>query len=286
MRYALLLIIGTVWGSQYVLNDILLTSFTPLGLTAIRMFFGFITLSFIILIMPSQRKIKLHLTPKLFTLLLILGAAEAAIPFTLIAYGQTQVSSSVSAIILGIIPMITIVLHTYFLKTHTITRAQIIGMCMALIGLVILINPTSESLEGTALGYIALFLGAISFAVSFILMDKVPHTISALHISRFILFIYSTFFMIVWFFTNEKSVPTEILPWAYIVFLGIFASGLVYVLYIYLVRLAGPTFTSFSNYIVPLVGTFLGVLILNEPFGLNISIALPLIILSLFIVNM
>ena len=286
MKYFLLVIVGLIWGSQYVLNDIVLESFTPLGLTALRMLFGFLTLSFFILVIPSERKKSLDLTPSLLKLLLLVGLTEAALPFTFIAFGQTQISSSMAAIILGIIPMITIVLHSFLLKTHQIKRTEVFGMFLAFIGLIVLLNPSSDSLRGTFLGYGALFIAAFSFALSFIYMDKIPHELSALHVSRFVLMVYSLPLVGVWLLTDEKAVPTEMSAWIPLLILGVFASGLIYVLYIKLVRLAGPTFTSLSNYIVPLSGTFLSVVILSEPLSNNIIIALILITFSLFIINL
>lgn len=285
LRYILLVVVGLIWGSQYVLNDIILHTFSPLGLTALRLVFGAITLSIVILIIPSERKQKLTLTPSLVKLLLLVGATEAAIPFTFIAFGQTQISASMAAIILGVIPMMTLLLHTFVVKTHSIRLFEVVGMVLAFIGLVVLINPQSDNLIGTLWGYGALFIAALSFAVSFIFMDKIPHNISALHASRFVLVSYAVPFLIVWLLTNKIPISTHISDWASIILLGAFASGFVYVLYIKLVRLAGPTFTSLSNYIVPVSGTLLGVLILHEPFTLNIAIALGLITFSLFVIN-
>jgi len=286
MKYLLLVVVGLIWGSQYVLNDIILSSFTPLGLTALRMFIGFLTLSVLIVLIPSERKKSLDLNPSLLKLLLIVGVTEAAVPFTFIAFAQTQISSSMAAIILGVIPMITIVLHSFVLKTHRITKREVLGMSLAFIGLVVLINPSAESIEGTLLGYGALFIAATSFAISFIYMDKIPHELSALHVSRFVLMVYSIPFVLLWWFTNDKAITTEPSIWGTLLLLGVFASGFIYVLYIKLVRLAGPTFASLSNYIVPLSGTFLGVFILSEPFTANIAIALVLITFSLVIINL
>ena len=111
MKYILMLCIGLIWGSQFLLNDIILKSFSPLGLAALRMFFGFITLSVLIFILPKERKKKVKLDKKLLVLFIALGATDAAIPFYLIGYGQTQLDSAVVAIILGIIPVFTAILQ-------------------------------------------------------------------------------------------------------------------------------------------------------------------------------
>jgi len=87
----------------------------------------------------------------------------------------------------------------------------------------------------------------------------------------------------VWFW--RLGLSALILSMLSILIIGVFCSGIVYILYLTLIRSAGPTFTSLSNYIVPLVGTFMGVWFLSEPFTVNIALALFFIIVGLFIAN-
>ena len=56
--------------------------------------------------------------------------------------------------------------------------------------------------------------------------------------------------------------------------LGIFCTGLVYFLYMALIQKAGPTFASFSNYLVPLFGVMLGALFLGEQIQSTTGVAL------------
>lgn len=286
MKYILLTVIGLIWGSQFVLNELILEGFSPMGLTSWRMFFGFLTLSLLILLIPSERKKGLGLTLKLFGLLVAVGLTEAAAPFLLISYAQMHIDSSVTSMIIGSIPIFTILLHTYVSKTHKITINEVVGMAIAFSGLIVLLLPHVVTFSGTILAYGAVFLASISFSISFLLLDKIPHSISALHTSRFILFIYSIPFMIYWVVFDTKPIPYDASHWLYLATLGVFASGFVYVLYIYLVRLAGPTFTSLSNYVVPLFGTFLGIFVLNEKFTTNIVVALTCIVIGLVTINL
>ena len=143
MHYILLIFIALIWGSQYIFNELALQELTPFGLMVLRIFFGFITLTLLILVIPSERAKRLNLTKKLFILFVAIGAVEAAIPFYLIAYGQLHVASSVTAIIMGLIPMMTILLELLIRKRERITRTEIIGLSVAFAGLIVLINPSS-----------------------------------------------------------------------------------------------------------------------------------------------
>jgi len=284
MKYILLLFIGLIWGSQYVFNAIALHDFSAFGLTAWRMFIGFVTLSLLIFIIPSQRSQSLLLSKKLVGLFIVIGAVEAAIPFWLIGFGQMTVSSSVAAIIMGMIPMLTLLLELTFKKGHKTSVYEIIGMTLAFVGLIVLVNPSADDFSGSVLGYAAIFMAASCFAVALILMEKIPRNISSIHATRFILGIYALPMLLIWFLTTG-TMPTGSDSILSVLIIGIFSSGIVYILYLNLVRVSGPTFTSLSNYIVPLVGTFMGVWFLSEPFTVNIAFSLLFIIIGLGIAN-
>jgi len=284
MKYILLILIGLIWGSQYVFNAIALEDFTAFGLTSWRMFIGFVTLSVLIAVIPSQREQKLTLTKKLVTLFLIIGAVEAAIPFWLIGFGQQRVSSTIAAIIMGMIPMLTLLLELVFKKGYRTSVYEIIGMTLAFVGLIVLVDPSADDFAGSFMGYFAIFMAASCFALALILMEKIPREISSVHATRFILGVYALPMLLIWYMTDTGQ-AAEMKSILAVLVIGIFSSGIVYILYLNLIRLSGPTFTSLSNYIVPLVGTFMGVLFLSEPFTANIGFALLFIILGLFIAN-
>ncbi len=285
MPYILLIFIALIWGSQYIFNEVALQDLSPYGLMVLRIFFGFITLTLLILLIPTERAKKLRLTKKLFLLFVLIGAVEAAIPFFLIGYGQLHVDSSVTAMIMGLIPMITMLLELMFRKREQITQREIIGLAVAFAGLIVLINPSSGDLHSTLLGFLSISAAAFCFSLALILMAKIPTEISSLHATRFILMIYALPLMLLWLFFNSDNIALSNATWFSVIILGLFSSGIVYLLYLKLIRLSGAGFTALSNYLVPLVGVSLGVYYLDEPFTWNIALSLLLIIAALFIIK-
>ena len=65
--------------------------------------------------------------------------------------------------------------------------------------------------------------------------------------------------------------------------LGVICSGLVYVMYVLLIKKAGASFCSLSNYLVPLFGTIFGVMFMNESITLQMFVGAAFITLSLVI---
>ena len=281
MSYLFLILIAIIWGSQYILNAFALQELTPFGLMILRLFFGFITLSLLLVFLPSQRIHKIRLTPKLIGLFLLIGAVEAVIPFYLIGYGQGRVPSSITAILMGFIPMMTLVLEYLFKLRSSIQWREGLGLGIALVGLVVLVLPTSGTFQVDLLGLMAILGASFCFALALILMAKIPPEISPLQGTHFILMLYVLPLSAIWFYLNYNTLPTQMETWYSVILLGVFASGVVYLLYLTLVRQEGASFTALSNYLVPVVGTLLGVFFLNEPFTLNIMMALVLIVFSL-----
>ncbi len=285
MPYILLIFIALIWGSQYIFNEVALQDLSPYGLMVLRIFFGFITLTLLILLIPTERAKKLRLTKKLFLLFVLIGAVEAAIPFFLIGYGQLHVDSSITSMIMGLIPMITMLLELMFRKREQITKRELIGLAVAFAGLIVLINPSSGDLHSTLLGFLSISAAAFCFSLALILMAKIPTEISSLHATRFILMIYALPLMLLWLFFNSDNIALSNATWFSVIILGLFSSGIVYLLYLKLIRLSGAGFTALSNYLVPLVGVSLGVYYLDEPFTWNIALSLLLIIAALFIIK-
>ena len=255
-----------------------LEAFTPLGLMTWRIFFGFITLSIFIILIPKERHTSFKLTPKLLRLFVLIGAVEAAIPFFLIAYGQGSVNTSMTAIIMGLIPMMTIFIERMTKERSVIHKGEVIGLSMAFLGLIVLVNPSSEILNFSILGLLAIVLAALCFALALILMAKIPREISSLRATRFILSIYALPLVSIWLYMNHTVITTDKVAWGSLLVLGIFSSGIVYLLYLTLIRLTGASFTALSNFLVPVVGTFLGVYFFHEPLSINLIFALVLIV--------
>jgi len=285
MRYSLLILIALIWGSQYIFNATALQELTPFGLMSLRIFFGFITLTLFIWVIPQERHYHLTLTTELFMLFLSIGAVEAAIPFFLIAYGQLHVESSITAIIMGLIPMMTLLLE-YFLKNRDgIRPKEIAGLAIGFFAVIVLVNPLATVSHVSVQGTIAIVTAAFCFALALILMAKIPKEISALHATRFILLIYTLPLFGIWLYVTPNIAQLSLTTWESSMVLGTFSSGVVYLLYLKLIRMEGAGFTALSNYLVPLVGTLSGVYLLQEPFTPNILLALALMTIALFLLK-
>jgi drug/metabolite transporter (DMT)-like permease len=68
------------------------------------------------------------------------------------------------------------------------------------------------------------------------------------------------------------------IPLASVVILGVFCTAMALLLYFYLINDAGAARASLVAYVCPAVAAFLGVLVLDEPFGVSSVLGLAMIL--------
>lgn len=284
VNYLLLLGVGMIWGSQFMLNELAITAFTPAVIAAGRAVIGFLTLSILVLVTsgdpPPERP---RPTPGLWRLYFLIGLFEATLPFTLVAWGQQRVDSALAAILMGTVAIFAIILAAVFVRGERLRLGNALGVALGFLGVVVLIGP--EALLGildNVLGELAVLAGALSFAISLLLIKRLPADLPVMVKARNILLCASLQIVPLTLVLERGASlhPTWQAVLA-VLALGMLCAGVVYVLFVALIDRAGPTFASFSNFLVPLVGVLLGVLFLGERLETSDLIALALIIAGL-----
>ena len=277
-KYALLVLVGFLWGSQYLFIKIALDRLDPLAIGFLRSAIGAAFMAVICLGIrrpgpgaPGDR------SP--WWLIAIIGLLETGLPSLLIAWGQQWLDSGLTAIVLGTTPLFTILLVRIGLREHRMNRGLIAAVAIGFVGLLVLLGARIH-LEAPLrlLPVAAVLLAAVCFAASIVLLTTVRGR-SAATLSRDLLAWSSLPLLALWMTLGSPStLEVDTASALAIVFLATFGGGLVFLLYILLIRLAGPTFASLSNYLVPLVGVALGITIGREQLLISDLFALVIIL--------
>src|SRR3989337_3970122 len=90
-------LLGLIWGSSFLWIKIAVAEIGPFMLVALRLLFGLLGLSVIMLFrgqaIPRERRTLLAF--------LVMGGFNTALPFTLISWGETQIDSALASILHG-----------------------------------------------------------------------------------------------------------------------------------------------------------------------------------------
>lgn len=287
-QYLLLTLIGAIWGGQFVLNKIALPYFSSLEIATGRIFFGLLTLSVLLWFFPNkltQKNAPMQIVKPRFLWIQygLIGIFEAILPFFLTAWGQQQVNSSVAAILMGTVPIFTMIFSITWFKSEAWSLGKVLSVMLGFIGCVVLIDPIhlNSSGLGNILGELAILASSISFAMSIVLIKKL-NIISPVRAVRNILLVaVIPIFILTIIIAKPWQLHFNLPATLALIILGSCCGGVVYVMYVFLIKRAGPTFASLSNYLVPLFGMLFGIFLGGEKFYLYELMALLIIAMAL-----
>ncbi len=211
-----------------------------------------------------------------------LGLIGHAIPFFLISWGTQFISSGLSGVLMGAIPLVVIVLAHIFLPDERLTPMKTLGFVTGFIGLMIVLGP--EKLlhfegQGMALvGEFAVLLSCVCYAVHALLARRIPfqrpmEQAAAVCLSGGIMgAIFAGLY--------APHGLTTATPLAYlcVIGLGILPTAAATLLVYAIVRSAGVSFIAYSNYLVPVYALGLGAIVLGETLTANVGFGLLLIL--------
>jgi len=260
--YALLLLLGLVFGSTYLFVSVALQTIPPITLAALRAVVGFLALAALTLAfgheVPRDRRS--------WRAFFLLGFFGGGLPFILMSLGQQHIDSSLASILITSMPLFTLALAHLFTDDRASPR-KLVGVLIGFAGILLLLGPAALKGQGSSLLGQLLYIGvALSYAVMGVLIRRLGAgsgtALSRTACSNGV----ATLMLIPLAFLLER--PLAIAPSTHsilaVLALGLISSTVGQFLVFRLNATAGPNFTSANNYIGPPVGIMWGVLLLGE----------------------
>jgi drug/metabolite transporter (DMT)-like permease len=95
---------------------------------------------------------------------LVLGTINAALPMTLVAWGETHIDSSIAAIAQASVPIFVVLLSLRFLPHEPLGATRIAGLAIGLVGVGLVSGVHPEGSGWAVLGTLAVVLSSLSYA--------------------------------------------------------------------------------------------------------------------------
>ncbi|MBI3211215.1 MAG: DMT family transporter, partial [Simkania negevensis] len=174
--------------------------------------------------------------------------------FLLISYGEKKISSGLTGIINGSVPIFTAVLAHHFLPNDKISLGKTLGISSGMIGLLVIFAPTifGEQL-GSALGMGMVVIASIFYAMGMIYMKKHLQNLPPLIGPTGQLFFTSLVLLPATLILHISS-PMSLPSWQVvgsIIGLGFLGTFLAFILYYKILQIASATELSYSALIFP-----------------------------------
>ncbi len=282
LDFLLLGCLALIWSTSFFLIKIGVSSLGPFTLTSIRLIIAATTLLVILRTMGRR----LIIDRSSVQLYLFVGVMGNAVPFSLISLGEVQVTSSMAAVLMGIMPIATCVLAHLLIPSERMTVRKLLGVFLGFSGLITLVGISALGpVGGQPLGQLAVLGGALCYALTavFVRLRGTIGNIEAAAGAGLVAALTSVVFA----FVLEN--PTEMIPtvpalWSAVV-LGLVHTALAALIYFRTIRnLDAVTFAQI-NYLIPVLGSIWGILLLGETFGLPVILALCLVLAGIYFVQ-
>ena len=272
--WAAFVALSVIWGLPYFFIKVAVQEVSPLILAFSRVALATLILMPIAWRRGALRSLAGHKAP-----IIAFGVVEFAIPFSLISLGERWISSSVTGILIAMVPLSIALIQRFFGVRESLGAWRITGLVVGFIGVSALLGTGSISgLLGWA-GVGCMLVSTICYAVGPLIIQRHLHGLDSIGPLALSLLVASVILFIPAVIELPAVWPSTA-ALASIAVLGVVCTAVAMLLMFYLVHHAGASRATVITYINPVVATLLGVLVLDEHLGAGGFIAFALILLG------
>ena len=264
LHWLLLFLLSVLWGGSFFFVEILLEALPPLTVVTLRVAIAALVLWPIVLL----KRLPLPNSAGGWGALAVMGLINNAIPFSLIVWGQTEITGGLASILNATTPVFTVIVAGLFLADERVTSAKLFGIALGILGVIVMIGPSAlMSLGDSVLAQLAVLGASLSYGFAatygrrFARLGVPAMVVAAGQLTASALLLAPLALLT----EAPLSLPMPgPLPLAALVALAVFSTALAYQLYFALLAGAGATNTSLVTILVPVSAVILGWLFLGE----------------------
>lgn len=260
------LALSLVWGASFLFIKVGLQGLSPAQVVLGRILLGAVALAVIMTVTrrrwPRELRVWGHM--------LVVGIFFCAVPFTLFAWAEQYLPSSLASIYNAATPIMTLLLTPLILRSERLGPARTAGLVIGILGVVVLTGPWqligSNDLRSTIPAQLACLGATASYGFAGLYLRRFVSGLryDSVTISSVQLAMASLVVLLAAPFVARGPVTLNGPVVLSIVVLGVAGTGVAYVWYTRIMREWGAARASTVTYLTPVVGVVLGVLLLGE----------------------
>jgi len=265
LEWAMLIALSLLWGGSFFFGEIAVAALPPLTVALCRV--GIAALALLVLVRALGDR--MPRTWARWRQFFAMGALNNLVPFTLILWGQTQISGGLASIFNATTPLFAVVLAHLLTADERLTGRRIAGVASGLIGVAVMIGVDALAGVGdNVAAQIAILCAAASYACASIYGRRFandPPMITAtgqLCASSVLLIPLAIAIDRPW-----QLIMPNMSVWAAIAGLALLSTALAYILFFRILKAAGATNLMLVTFLIPPSAILLGMLFLDESLG-------------------
>jgi drug/metabolite transporter (DMT)-like permease len=277
-RFALL---ALFWGSTFLFIKIGDEALVPLQVSLGRLLVGTATLAAIL----AAQRARLPRSTRAWGQLAIAAILLNVAPFTLFAYGEQHVSSVLAGIWNATVPLFTLPIAVVWIADEHATPRRLAGLAIGFFGVLAVLGVWNgvggASLKGNLLCLGAAASYGLGFPYTRRYLANRPEGPLSLATAQLICATVEIAILTLLFTHAPHDLATKhVLS---VLALGVFGTGLTFVLNYSLIRDVGATSTATVAYVIPIVSTLLGIVALGEPLRWYEPVGAAIIVVGAFL---
>jgi drug/metabolite transporter (DMT)-like permease len=268
----LLLGLSAIWGGSYLLIKIGLRDLSPEMVAFAR-----IALAAVVLLAIAARRGALVALRGRFRWVATLGAIQVAGPFLLISAGERSISSSLAGILVATTPIFTALLALRLDPEERSEGMRLVGVGIGIAGVVAIFGL---DIGGSGLlGGLAVVLASLGYAVGGFIFKARFADAPPLGVVAGVMAASALMLLVPAAVTLPSGAP-GLGPVAAVVALGLFGTGLAFVVFYYLIATVGPARTMLVSYVAPGFAVVYGAWFLSEPITVGKVVGLAAVLVG------
>jgi drug/metabolite transporter (DMT)-like permease len=278
-----LLTLAAIWGSSFMFIEIAIDELSPAATMTGRLLFASAALGGILVATRGFRQ-AVRCVRQFGRAGFLLGVITTALPFWLIAWGQTRIDSGIAAIGNASMPIFVALIAIWFARHERVTGFRAFGLVVGLVGVGVLVGVDPQGGWAGVVGTLAVILASISYAVGSLYSQHKLGDSSGLLVSTASA-LWGTLVILPF---GIAQGPNELPSWeafGAVAALGLVGTGLGLLLYLGLLKNHGSAKASLVVYLLPPTALFYGAVFLDEPLRATALVGLALILAGVAIAS-
>jgi len=257
LKWAYLLVLSLIWGSSFILIKRGLVGLTAVQVGSFRIIFA--ALFLLIVGFKSLKKI----SRRQWKFVAVTSVFGTFMPAFLFAIAETEVDSSIVAILNSLTPLNTLVLGIVVFGIQ-FQKRQVLGVFVGLVGCLLLVLSGASAHPGQNYYYVVLVvIATISYAINVNLIKKYLSDLNSLSITTgnfAVLLIPALVILSTTDFAQRINFDATQHSLLFVMILGVLGTGIANVLFFKLIQISSPVFATSVTYLIPIVAFFWGLL--------------------------
>ncbi|SDZ84402.1 Threonine/homoserine efflux transporter RhtA [Haloplanus vescus] len=273
----LFVLLGVLFGSSFVAIKAGLDALPPVFFAALR----FDIAAPILLAYAAWRYDSWLPRTRADVVALLVGAVTIiAANNGLLFLGQQQITPAAASVMYGLNPILSPVFALFVLDSRLDFRGAV-GILLGLLGVVIIVQPTPETLTSSStIGQLYVLAAAAGIALGSVLTRRIESTIPSISLTAWAMAVGAVLLHVWSVGMGEHATTAALTPTVLLAILAVAipSTAAAYPIYFTLIRRIGPVRTNLVAYVVPIVAALTGWLLLGESVTLATAVGFCVVV--------